>query len=58
MAQARECMNQIIRRETDAELRLYENDVIWMEKVMTELENNVCVLIKEILRQVKKNGHT
>lgn len=58
VAQARESMNQIIRRETNAELRLYENDVIRMERVMTNLEENVCVLIKEILRQVKKNGHT
>ena len=58
VAQARESMNQIIRRETNAELRLYEDDVIRMERVMTNLEENVCVLIKEILRQVKKNGHT
>ena len=58
VAQVRESMNQIIRRETNAELRLYEDDVIRIERVMTNLEENVCVLIKEILRQVKKNGHT
>ena len=58
VAQARESMNQIIRRETNAELRLYEDDVIQMERVMAGLEDNVCVLIKEILRRVKQNGHT
>ena len=53
MAQARECINQVIRRETEAEIRLYEDNVIQIEKAMARLEANVCELIKEILRRLK-----
>lgn len=48
----REDLNQIIRRETTADIRLYEDDVIRMEMAMTQLEGIVAAFIAEVLRKV------
>ena len=48
----REALNQIIKRETAAETRLYEDDIIRLEISMTELEGIVSAFIAEILRKV------
>lgn len=52
MAKNREVLNRIIKRETTAEIRLYEDDVIHMEMKMAELESIVSACISEILRKV------
>lgn len=52
ISQNREVLNQIIRRETAAEIRLYEDDVIRLEMAMTELEGIVTAFISEVLRKV------
>ena len=57
MSQIRDCMNRIIRRETDAELRLYEDDVIELEYRMTDLERLVSDYIFNVIKKgVNKNG--
>ena len=57
MSQIRDCMNRIIRRETDAELRLYEDDVIALEQRMTDLERLVADHISNVVKKgVKTNG--
>ena len=57
MSQIRDCMNRIIRRETNAELRLYEDDVIQLEQRMTDLERLVSDHIFKVVKKgVKKNG--
>lgn len=48
----REVLNQIIKRETTAEIRLYEDDVIRLEMAMTELEGIVTAFIAEVLKKV------
>lgn len=48
----REVLNQIIKRETTAEIRLYEDDIIRMDMSMTELEGIVSAFITEILKKV------
>lgn len=55
MSQIRNCMNRIIRRETNAEVRLYEDDVIALEQRMTDLERLVSDHIK---KGVKNNGQS
>ena len=48
----REVLNQIIKRETTADIRLYEDDVIRMEIAMAELEGLVTAFISEVLGKV------
>ena len=48
----RDVLNRIIQRETTAELRLYEDDIIRIEMAMTELESIVTSFIAEVLRRV------
>lgn len=52
IAQNREVLNQIIKRETTAETRLYEDDLIRLEIAMTELEGIVTAFVSEVLRKV------
>ena len=56
MAQIRYAMNQIIRRETETELRLYEDDVIRLEGIMAELEQTVTRYISGVLKEVRACG--
>lgn len=48
----RDVLNQIIQRETTAEIRLYEDDVIRLELAMTELESIVASFIGKVLKEV------
>lgn len=48
----REILNQIIKRETTAETKLYEDDIIRLEMAMTDLESIVTTFIAEILKKV------
>lgn len=48
----RETLNEIIRRETSADVRLYEDDVIRMELSMSNLEAMVAAFISETLQKV------
>ena len=52
IAKNREVLNQIIKREITADIRLYEDDVIRIETAMSELENIVAAFISEILKKV------
>ena len=56
MASIRADLNRIIRRETEAEIRLYEDDVIRLEGLMTELEQMVVRYIADALREVRAHG--
>lgn len=56
MARIRGALNQIIRRETEAEIRLYEDDVIQVERIMAELEQMVTRYIADTLREVQSHG--
>lgn len=53
ISKCRAVLNQIIRRETTASPRLYEDDVIRLEMAMTELEGIVTAFISEVLRKVR-----
>lgn len=57
MADIRETMNHIIRRETTVEERLYEDDVIRLEMCMTKLEEIVTTFVGTVLRRMKSNGN-
>lgn len=56
MAAHRKVLNQIILRETEADERLLEDDIIRLEMSMTELEGIVTGFTTEVLRQAKRNG--
>ena len=57
ISRIRSCMNQIIRREQNAEIRLYEDDVIQLERRITELEQVVSRYIVGILKkEAQLNG--
>ena len=56
MARIRGSLNQIIRRETEAEIRLYEDDVIRLEGIMAKLEQMVAGYIADALREVRTHG--
>ena len=58
MARIRDGLNQIIRRETEAEIRLYEDDVIRLEKIMAELERTVARYIADTLREMRAHGQS
>ena len=52
MAQVREALNQRIRRETEAEIRLYEDNMIRMELEVERLEGIVAKYVSEVLKGV------
>ena len=56
MTACREVLNQIIQRETEADVRLYEDDIIRIEMTMCELEGIVTTFVGKMIRQVKRNG--
>ena len=56
MAKYREVLNQIIRRETEADIRLYEDDIIRIEMSMCELEGIVTAFVRAQLREGKRDG--
>ena len=58
ISKVRNVMNQIIRRETTAEIRLFEDDIIRLELAMKELEGIVAAFISEMIKKVKGNGDT
>ena len=51
----REVLNQIITRETTTEIRLYEDDMIRLEKSMADLEQVVAKHISHVLRKELPN---
>lgn len=57
MAQIRDGLNQIIRRETSADIRLYEDDLIRLEGIMSELEQTVTRYISGVLKEVHTCGN-
>lgn len=50
MSQVRELLNQIIRRESTAEIRLYEDDVIRLELTLARLEEITADFISQVLK--------
>lgn len=52
----RETMNQIIKNEMDADVRLYEDDVIRLEQMMVKVEKMVGSYITWAIREAKANG--
>lgn len=57
MAQIRDGLNQIIRQETSADIRLYEDDLIRLEGIMAELEQTVTRYISGVLKEVHTCGN-
>ena len=57
IAAYREVLNQIIKRETTADIRLYEDDVIRLEMSMRELESIVAAFISKMIRRVNDHGN-
>ena len=51
MSEIRSSLNQIIRQETDSNIRLYEDDMICIETAMAELEHIVCRYISSISKK-------
>ena len=59
MASIRADLNQIIRRETSAEIRLYEDDIIQLEMSMADLEQIVSKYLAQVSRmEVKRHGQS
>ena len=56
MAAYREVLNQIIQRETQANIHLYENDIIRMEMSVSRLEDTVIAYVRTKLREEKSDG--
>ena len=50
MSQVRDVLNQIIRRESSVEIRLYEDDVIRLELTMARLEGITVDFISQVLK--------
>ena len=50
MSQVRDVLNQIIRRESTVEIRLYEDDVIRLELTMARLEEITADFISQVLK--------
>ena len=50
MSQVRDLLNQIIRRESSVEIRLYEDDVIRLELTMARLEEITAEFISQVLK--------
>lgn len=50
MSQVRELLNQIIRRESSVEIRLYEDDVIRLELTLARLEEITADFISQVLK--------
>ena len=57
IAQYRESLNIIIRRESGVFPRLYEDDMIRLEMSMCELERIVATFASEIMRRARKDGN-
>ena len=55
MALIRSEINQVIHREMDEEIRLYEDDIIRLEKSMADLEQVVAKHISRVLRKELPN---
>ena len=58
ISKVREVMNQIIRRETTAEIRLFEDDIIRLEMAMKEQEGIVAAFISEMMKEARNIGDT
>lgn len=56
ISKCREVLNEIIRRETHVEERLYEDDVIKLELAISELERNVAAFISEEIKRWNTYG--
>ena len=56
ISKCREVLNEIIRRETFVEERLYEDDVIRIEMTMNEIERIVAAFIGEEMRRWNTYG--
>lgn len=56
MAKCREVLNQIIRKEIESGIGLYEDDIIRTEMTMAELEERVTAFTRTKLREAKHHG--
>lgn len=56
MAAHRKVLNQIIQRETQANIHLYEDDIIRMEMSVSRLEDTVIAYVRTKLREEKSDG--
>lgn len=52
MAEVREALNQRIKRETEEEIRLYEDNMIRMEMEVSRLEGIVAKYVAKVLKGV------
>lgn len=52
----REVLNQIIQRETTAEIRLWQDDIIQLEKAMEDIEESVAAFMGEMMKKVRNVG--
>lgn len=46
----REVLNRIIQRETTAEIRLWQDDIIRLEKAMEDVEESVATFMGEMMK--------
>ena len=53
VAKYRKVLNQIILRETEVDIRLYEDDIIRMEMSLSGLEHIVTEFVKAKLKEAK-----
>ena len=53
VAKYRKVLNQIILRETEVDIRLYEDDIIRMEMSLSGLEDIVTEFVKAKLKEAK-----
>lgn len=58
ITKTREVLNEIIKREMTADVRLYEDDIIRLEMSMTELEGIVTACVAKVLKEMKRYGNT
>ena len=56
VSEIRAAMNQIIRNEMNAEVRLYEDDVIKLEQMMERVEKIVGAYITWAIKEARANG--
>lgn len=53
----RASLNEIIKRETSADIRLYEDDIIRLEATMENVEAMVAAYITQAIKAVKNYGN-
>lgn len=57
ISEYRQALNRIIQRETQAEIRLFEDDIIALEISLSGLERVVAEFVREQSKAVRKSGN-